>query len=215
MTLDCNDVIGSHHWNLLLGLRNAFLSGSTLVVICLLDIEERCKLSAKKDSIQSIRVTLETNVIERIDALVGRGGRQRFIRDAILWRLDRELPPIVMDLAAELERLKARVEQLENLHSPETLLQFLNDVALHKVCRDDLDRRLLRYFVQHEGATTPELAEALLGSVSKRRTVLDRIDGLNKRAEEFLGVPILTLEKGLTRGKRGAWWLINQEMLRN
>ncbi len=145
---------------------------------------------------------------------MGRGGRQKFIRDAILWRLDKELPPIVLDVKMELERLKARVAQLESLHTPESLLQSLNETVLRKVCRDDLDRRLLQFFIQHEGATTPELAEALLGSASKRRTILDRIDGINKRSENLLGAPILALEKGVIRGKRGAWWLVNVELLR-
>jgi hypothetical protein len=29
----------------------------------------------------------------------------------------------------------------------------LNDLTKTKVCRDDLDRNLLAYFLQHEGAT--------------------------------------------------------------
>ncbi len=158
---------------------------------------------------------LDNEIIQRIDALVGRAGRQRFIRDAVLWRLNRELPPIVLDLQEQMKQLQERVAHLESLHSPTELLSNLNEVTLRKVCRDDTDRKLLQYFVQHEGATTPELAEAILGSKDKRRTILDRIAGINRRAEEFLGSPILSLEKGVVRGKRGAWWLINTHLIRS
>ena len=56
-----------------------------------------------KDAAVSIRVRLERDILERIDILAGENGRQRFIKDAILWRLDEELPPLVLVLVNDLD----------------------------------------------------------------------------------------------------------------
>ena len=159
----------------------------------------------------SIRVRLERELLERIDSIAGQNGRQRFIKDAIIWRLDQELPPLVLEMADSIDELKARVDHLEQSQSSSLYLEQLNEIANTKVCRDDLDRQMLAYFIQHKGATTTDLARALLGSTSKRRTILDRIDKLNKRATQILGVPILEHYKGIKENIRGAWWIVNAD----
>lgn len=161
----------------------------------------------------SIRVRLEKELLERIDEIAGQNGRQRFIKDSIIWRLDQELPPIVLDMADTIETLKARVDHLEQMQSTSLYLGQLNDIAETKVCRDDLDRKLLAYFIQHQGATTTDLARTILGSTSKRRTILDRIDKLNARAQQILGVPVLEHHKGIVKDIRGAWWIINADRI--
>jgi hypothetical protein len=157
----------------------------------------------------SIRVRLDNELLERIDSIAGQNGRQRYIKEAILWRLDQELPPMVLEMADTVEQLKARVDHLEQMQSTSMYLGKLNDVVDTKVCRDELDRKLLAYFLQHEGATTTDLAKALLGSTSKRRTILDRIDKLNERARKIIGAPVLQHHKGIRKDIRGAWWIIN------
>ena len=161
----------------------------------------------------SIRVRLEKELLERIDNIAGQNGRQRYIKEAILWRLDQEIPPLVLDMAEAVEELKARVDHLEQMQSTSMYQGQLNDIVDTKVCRDDLDRKLLAYFLQHEGATTTDLAKALLGSTSKRRTILDRIDKLNERARKIIGVPVLQHHKGIMKGLRGAWWIINVDRI--
>ena len=161
----------------------------------------------------SIRVRLEKELLDRIDSIAGQNGRQRFIKESILWRLDQELPPIVLDMADSVEELKARVDHLEQMQSTSLYLGQLTDIVDTKVCRDDLDRKLLAYFIQHEGATTTDLAKSLLGSTSKRRTILDRIDKLNERAKQIIGVPVLKHQKGIMKGIRGAWWIINVDKI--
>ncbi len=161
------------------------------------------------DSI-SIRLRLEQELLERIDRAAGERGRQRFIEEAILWRLDQEIPPVVMELMDEVSQLKARVSHLEGTQSTSPVRGVLNKVAENQICRDELDRRILEYFLQNEGATTPELAKNVLGVHTKRRTILDRIAKLNERATQLVGVEILRYEKGILKGKRGAWWLDNR-----
>ncbi|NHJ13628.1 MAG: winged helix-turn-helix domain-containing protein [Candidatus Thorarchaeota archaeon] len=159
--------------------------------------------SSKKGPV-SIRLRLEPELLERIDKLAGERGRQRFIEESIIWRLDQELPPYIMEMIVDVNQLKERVAHLENMQSTSSFLAELNAVATTQVCRDQLDRNILEYFLKNDGATTPELAKNLS---SNRRTVLDRIAKLNERALSLIGVEVLRYEKGILKGKRGAWWL--------
>jgi len=161
----------------------------------------------------SIRVRLERSLLDRIDAVAGTGNRQRYIQESIEWRLDQELPPMVLELSEELTQLKSRVEHLERSQTTSVFLSELNTAAKEKICTDDFDRKLLAFFVRNEGGTTPELAEHLLGDTHKRRTILDRIDRLNNRATAIVGSPVLEYKKGYVKNKRGAWWLVDSDLI--
>ncbi len=162
---------------------------------------------------ERIHLRLEKDVLRRIDKVVGKQGRKKFIRDAVLWRLDKEIPPVVHELAEEVEQLRARVEHLEEARSTNVFYSGLNDATTAQVCRDDLDRNILAYLLQYQGASTPELADSLLNDRGKRKTIHVRIAKLNERAQEILGKPILSFEKGEVKGKRGAWWLIDPAII--
>ena len=165
----------------------------------------------KKSEMTSIRLRIESDLLDRIDQITGERGRQKYIHDAIVWRLDEELPPVVYDLVQEVQELRTRVEHLESSRATSVHLGELNDVARNELCLDELDRKLLAFFIKNEGATTPELAEGLLGNSDKRRTVLDRIDRLNDRAKKLYGSPVLEYKKGFVKNKRGAWWITGLE----
>ncbi|MFW9798846.1 MAG: winged helix-turn-helix transcriptional regulator [Candidatus Thorarchaeota archaeon] len=162
---------------------------------------------SRRDQAVSIRVRLSRDTLKRLDRMAGERGRQKFIEEAVLWRLNKEIPPLVHELAEEVNQLKTRVEHLEGMQSTSLFLGELNEVTKTQVCRDDLDRRILAYLLQHEGASTPELAERLLKDSTKRKTIHVRITKLNERAKEALGKTVLLFEKGEVKGKRGAWWL--------
>jgi hypothetical protein len=165
----------------------------------------------KKPEMFSIRFRIDKRLLDRIDQIAGERGRQKYIHDAIVWRLDEELPPVVYDLVQEVQELRARVEHLESSSATSFHLGELNDKARNELCTDELDRKLLAYFIKNEGATTPELAEGLLGNSDKRRTILDRIDRLNNRAQKLFGTPVLEYKKGFVKNKRGAWWITGLE----
>ncbi|MHA2425627.1 MAG: hypothetical protein ACXAEF_12630 [Candidatus Thorarchaeota archaeon] len=165
-----------------------------------------------KDTV-SIRLRLDRATIDRIDELVGESGRQRFIREAVLERLESDLPSVVYDLMEDMRQLSSRVEYLENIRDTSVFRGELNEVIKTRVCRDELDRKLLAHIIQHQGATTPELSEQLLGTSEKRRTILDRIAKLNERAQSEIGHKILRHERGEHQGKRGAWWAVDPEEL--
>jgi hypothetical protein len=166
---------------------------------------------SKKDANEaiSIRLRLEKSLLDRIDMAAGERNRQRYIHEAIEWRLDQELPPMFLELSEEITQLKHRVEHLEKSQATSVFLGNLNQTTKEQVCADDLDRKLLAFIIRNEGGTTPELAEHLLGDAQKRRTILDRIDRLNNRAIETLGSPVLEYKKGFVKDKRGAWWLVD------
>jgi hypothetical protein len=170
---------------------------------------------SKKDAREnmSIRVRLEKSLLDRIDKVAGERNRQRFIHESIEWRLNQELPPMFFELSEEITQLKTRVEHLERSQATSVFLGNLNTVANEQICADDLDRKLLAFFIRNEGGTTPELAEHLLGDNRKRRTILDRIDRLNNRSIETIGSPILEYKKGFVKNKRGAWWLVDPETI--
>jgi hypothetical protein len=161
----------------------------------------------------SIRVRIEKDLLDRIDQLAGEGGRQRFIHDAILARLDEELPPVVFDLIRDIDDLKARVAFLETSKSVSLQMSELNEVARNELCLDDIDRKIVSFFIRHQGGTTPELADSILGDRKKRRTILDRIERLNNRAKKLYGKELLNYQKGLVNEKRGAWWISDVELV--
>ncbi len=182
--------------------------------VCANDACEVIDVSKKKDSgAKSIRLRIEKDLLDRIDQIAGEGGRQRFIHDAILGRLDEELPPVVFDLIRDIDDLKARVAFLETSKSVSIQMSELNEVARNELCLDDIDRKLVSYFIRNQGETTPELAESILGGRQKRRTILDRIDRLNARAKKLYGKQLLKYEKGLVNDKRGAWWITNVDLV--
>ncbi|MBD3406220.1 MAG: hypothetical protein GF411_08940 [Candidatus Lokiarchaeota archaeon] len=165
----------------------------------------------------SIRLRLPKEILEKIDLLAGDNSRQRFIEEAVrwrlLWKLDDDVPPIITQMLEDIISLRERVSFLEQERSSSVYLAGLNDVTYSKVCRDELDRRILAYLLQYEGATTPELAERLLGSDTKRRTILDRLNRLNSRFEEEIGHEVLQFKQGVFKGKRGAWWIEEPELI--
>ncbi|MFW9919658.1 MAG: hypothetical protein ACFFED_08665 [Candidatus Thorarchaeota archaeon] len=170
------------------------------------------KKKQERDTV-SLRVRLPFEVIDRIDRLVGEAGRQKYIRDSVIARLEEELPPIVNEVLLELEDLKTRVSYLERIRDTSVYRGDLNESIKTKVCRDELDRKIIAHIIKSRGSTTPELAEQLLGDSQKRRTIHDRLEKLNKRAEKVLGNPILRYERGELDGKRGAWWAIDPDDL--
>jgi len=163
----------------------------------------------KRSGHTSIRIRLDSDLLEKIDKIAGDRGRQRFIIDAIQWRINEEIPPMVLELSEAIELLKKRVGHLEQTKTASIFYGGLNEVTKNEICTDDLDKKLLTFFIENEGGTTPELATALLGDSKKRRTILDRIDRLNKRARKLIGSPILEYKKGFVKDKRGAWWLVD------
>jgi hypothetical protein len=168
---------------------------------------------ARKEQTVSIRVRLDRETLDRIDGIVGERGRQRFIKDAIFWRLDQEIPPIVFELKESVEQLQERVEYLEGARSTSVFAGKMSDIVKTQVCKDDLDRKIIAFFLQYEGASTPELAQKLLDDASKRKTIHVRIRKLNDRSEKVLGSRILRYEKGEVKEKRGAWWLVEPNLV--
>ena len=80
-----------------------------------------------RDDTVSIRLRLDRETIDRIDELVGESGRQRFIREAVLGRLNEELPPVIYELLEDVRQLTARVDYLEELRETSVFHGELNE----------------------------------------------------------------------------------------
>jgi hypothetical protein len=167
----------------------------------------------KEDKIESIRLRLDKDLLERIDLVAGDRGRNRYILEAIEARLEGRLPPELLEVMRDLESLRDRVEHLEIAQSTSIYRSGLSDEVKNEICLDEVDRGILAHLLKHEGASTPELAEVILGDVSKRRTAHDRVSKINARAIEKFGKPILEHKRGIVKGKRSAWWLIEPDIV--
>jgi predicted transcriptional regulator len=75
-------------------------------------------------------------------------------------------------------------------------------------CANDLDREIINYLNQHQGATTPELAKAI---GTDRWTILSRLRQIGKRSKKELGKAIVEFDAGERAGKKRAWWLTFKE----
>lgn len=167
----------------------------------------------KEANVESIRLRLDKDLVKRIDMAAGDRGRNRYIQEAIEARLEGRLPPELLDVMRDLEELRDRVDHLEASQSTSIYRSGLSEEVKTGVCLDEIDRSILTHIVKHDGASTPELAEVVLGDESKRRTAHDRVAKINARAIEKFGKPILEHRRGIVKGKRGAWWLIEPDLV--
>ena len=170
-------------------------------------------MEMSKKKVESIRIRIEKDLLDRIDKIAGERGRQKFIYDAIVGHLDEELPPAVYDLLQDVDDLKARVAFLESSRPVSMQMSELNDIARNELCLDEIDRKILAYFLRYEGATTPELAQDALGGVLTPRSVRTRVENLNARAKKLFKKPILVFKKGIVGNKRSAWWITNSDLV--
>ncbi|RLI53362.1 MAG: hypothetical protein DRO87_11735 [Candidatus Thorarchaeota archaeon] len=167
----------------------------------------------KEEHTTNIRLRLDRELLERIDIVAGEGGRNKYIEEAIVARLEGRLPPELLKVMREVEDLRERVALLESAKVVDTEVTTLPDKLKNEVCLDKLDRNIIAFILKNDGATTPELAEFVLGDVSKRRTVHARVTKINKRAIKKFGRPVLEYRKGFVKDKRGAWWISNPELV--
>ncbi|MGQ4912459.1 MAG: hypothetical protein ACP6KW_09845 [Candidatus Thorarchaeota archaeon] len=168
----------------------------------------------KEEHTTNIRLRLDRELLERIDIVAGEGGRNKYIEEAIVARLEGRLPPELLKVMREVEDLRERVALLESskVDEVDTTISF-PDKLKNEVCLDKLDRNIITFILKNDGATTPELAEFVLGDVSKRRTVHARVTKINKRAIKKFGRPVLEYRKGFVKDKRRAWWISNPEVV--
>jgi DNA-binding Lrp family transcriptional regulator len=158
-----------------------------------------------------ISAKIPEEVYKELILRVPEGERSRFLREAILEKLQRiPRPDKILELEKKIGRLEAEISEIKkHLAELEVLTYEEGRVNPHVFCIDEMDHKIIDYLLTHEGATTPELAELLK---TNRWHVLNRLRRIQKRSKKQLGKPVVEYYAGEKLGKRKAWW-IKEELI--
>jgi len=157
-----------------------------------------------KFTVISVNVPEET--YKELALRVSEGERSEFIREAIHEKLLKVPRP---DKIAELEERLRRVEDdlsyiRKYLVELEVLTYNHGKINLYSFCIDEMDRGIIDYLLNHRGATTSEIAEALKAN---RWLILNRLKRIQKLSKSQIGKPVLSYTGAEKYGKRKAWWI--------
>jgi len=138
------------------------------------------------------------------------GERSSLIRDAIVEKLQKTpRPDRIFELEQRLRKTEEDIAAIKNsLADLEVLTYERGKVNPHAYCVDKIDHDIVDHLIHYNGATTPELAEALK---INRWLILNRLKRITARSKKELGKPVIEYFGGEKAGKRKAWWL-NEEL---
>jgi hypothetical protein len=137
------------------------------------------------------------------------GERSRFIRDAIIEKLQHTpKPDKILELEKRISQLEKRFEEIKMyLGELEILTHEHGKVNPYSFCIDEVDRKIIEYLLHYKGATTPELAQH---TGTNRWLVLNRLRKIQKTSKKQLGKPIIEYCAEERAGKRKAWWITQE-----
>ena len=159
----------------------------------------------------SISVKIPEEVYKEFILRVPEGERSRFIREAIMEKLQKTpRPNKILELENRIKRLEDEFSKVKSyLADLEVLSYERGGVNPHSFCLDEIDHKIIDYLIHYKGATTPELAEY---TRTNRWLVLNRLRRIQKFSKKQIGKPIVEYYAGEKAGKRKAWW-INEEII--
>ena len=159
----------------------------------------------------SISVKIPEEVYKEFILRVPEGERSRFIREAIIEKLQKTpRPNKILELENRIKRLEDEFSRVKRyLADLEALSYERGEINPHSFCLDEIDHKIIDYLIHYRGATTPELAEY---TKTNRWLVLNRLRRIQKLSKKQIGKPIVEYYAGEKAGKRKAWW-INEEII--
>ena len=159
----------------------------------------------------SISVKIPEEVYKEFILRVPEGERSKFIREAIMEKLQKTpRPNKILELENRIKRLEDEFSRVKRyLADLEALSYERGGVNPHSFCLDEIDHKIIDYLIHYKGATTPELAEY---TKTNRWLVLNRLRRIQKFSKKQIGKPIVEYYAGEKAGKRKAWW-INEEII--
>ncbi len=159
----------------------------------------------------SISVKIPEEVYKEFILRVPEGERSRFIREAIMEKLQKTpRPNKILELENRIKRLEDEFSRVKRyLADLEALSYERGEINPHSFCLDEIDHKIIDYLIHYRGATTPELAEY---TKTNRWLVLNRLRRIQKLSKKQIGKPIVEYYAGEKAGKRKAWW-INEEII--
>ena len=159
----------------------------------------------------SISVKIPEEVYKEFILRVPEGERSKFIREAIMEKLQKTpRPNKILELENRIKRLEDEFSRVKRyLADLEALSYERGEINPHSFCLDEIDHKIIDYLIHYRGATTPELAEY---TKTNRWLVLNRLRRIQKLSKKQIGKPIVEYYAGEKAGKRKAWW-INEEII--
>lgn len=153
-----------------------------------------------------VSAKLPEEVYKELALRIPEGERSTFIREAILEKLEKTpRPNKILGLEQKVTRLENEVNKIkDHLTKLEVLTYEEGKVNPHAFCIDETDNNIVDYLLDHRGATTTELAEAL---GTNRWLVLNRLRKISKSSKKQLGKAVIFYYSGERSGKRKAWWI--------
>ena len=159
-----------------------------------------------KSKLTSISAKIPEEVYKEFVLRVPEGKRSNFIRDAITEKLQTiPRPDKIFELENKINKLETSLAEVKKfLAELEILTHERGKTNPYSFCIDNTDRKIMDFLLQHKGATTTELAEALK---TNRWLILNRLRKIEKRSRKQLGKPFVEYYAGMRSGKRKAWWI--------
>ena len=153
-----------------------------------------------------VSAKIPDEVYKELALRIPEGERSSFIREAILEKLEKTpRPDKILKLEQKVSQLENEVNKIKDgLTKLELLTYEAGKVNPHPFCIDETDNKIVDYLLDHRGATTTELAEAL---ETNRWLVLNRLRKIEKTSKKQLGKAIIEYSSGERAGKRKAWWI--------
>ena len=153
-----------------------------------------------------VSAKIPDEVYKELALRIPEGERSSFIREAILEKLEKTpRPDKIMELEQKVKHLTNEVNKIKDgLTKLELLTYDGSKVNPHAFCIDETDNKIVDYLLDHRGATTTELAEAL---ETNRWLVLNRLRKIEKTSKKQLGKAFIEYCSGEKAGKRKAWWI--------
>ena len=163
------------------------------------------------EKLRVISAKIPDEVYKEMILRVPEGERSRFIRDAILEKLQKTpKPDKILELEGRLGKMEKEFAQIRKYLADLELLTYeRGKTDPHMFCMDEIDHKVINYLIHYKGATTPELAEYVK---TNRWLILNRLRKIQKKSRTQLGKSIIDYYSGEKSGKKRAWW-INEELI--
>jgi hypothetical protein len=163
------------------------------------------------EKVRVISIKISEDVYKEMLLRVPEGERSKFIRDAILEKLQKTpKPDKILELEQRMSKMESAFSEIRKYLADLELLTYeRGKINPHTFCIDEIDHKILDYLVHYKGATTPELAEYMK---TNRWLVLNRLRRIQKVSRKQLGKSIIEYYPGEKSGKKKAWW-INEELI--
>ena len=163
------------------------------------------------EKLRVISAKIPDEVYKEMILRVPEGERSRFIRDAIMDKLQKTpKPDKILELEGRLGKMEKEFAQIRKYLADLELLTYeRGKTDPHMFCMDEIDHKVINYLIHYKGATTPELAEYVK---TNRWLILNRLRKIQKKSRTQLGKSIIDYYSGEKSGKKRAWW-INEELI--